>query len=199
MKFLKKNSESEILAENLRYEKGRSDKNRRIRELLLEEQACYCAYTEKKIGRLDSVEVEHFDPDKKFSDDYYNYYAVIRSANQKKMSVERKTKFANAAFFNSLFFQTSDGFAKRVAYISEEHIYEERSLEDVDAAMLIEYLSLNDPALVAERLNHVERLKELFENPESLFRYLSDHPEESSFPTAIEATFDVPMPKGNAE
>ena len=51
---------------------------------LLLEQSNFCAYTEKYITGLDSVEVEHFNASIKYNDDYFNYYAVIRSANSGK-------------------------------------------------------------------------------------------------------------------
>jgi hypothetical protein len=38
---------------------------------------------------IDSTDVEHFDPSKKGADDYFNYYATLRSANERK-----STKYA---------------------------------------------------------------------------------------------------------
>ena len=86
MKFLTKKDDSKILKEGLVYQENRAENNRRIRSLLVEEQHNFCAYTEKYFAELDSVEVEHLDASKKYDDDYYNYYAVIRAANERKIA-----------------------------------------------------------------------------------------------------------------
>lgn len=78
MKFLSKDPNSKILAENITYKKGATKNNSNLKELLLEEQKNFCAYTEKRIQETNSIEVEHFNPAKKYKDDYYNYYAVLR-------------------------------------------------------------------------------------------------------------------------
>ena len=193
MKYLKKDPASKIIEENLTYIENCTTTNRRLRELLEVEQNHFCAYTEKKISNLDSVEVEHFDPKLKGHDDYYNYYAVIRCANQKKTAKERKKRFSGAPFFESRFFQKPAGFADRIAYVAEDHVYEERSEKDEEAKMFIDYLSLNDFSLVVDRTNHISRLRALFDDSEALKAYLTSHPEETSFPTAIEAAFGITL------
>lgn len=81
MKFFGKNPDSEILRENLTYQENRSENNRRIKEILIQEQHNFCAYTEKYFEPMDSVEVEHFDSSIKYIDNYFNYYAVLRKPN----------------------------------------------------------------------------------------------------------------------
>ena len=76
MKFLSKNADSKILKEGLVYRAKGS--NTVLRNLLIEEQKNYCAYTEKFLQPLEQVDVEHFNSAKKGTpeDNYYNYYAV---------------------------------------------------------------------------------------------------------------------------
>jgi hypothetical protein len=103
MKFLSKSKESIILAEGLVYRQNSSKNNHRLKEMLMVEQKGYCAYTEKYLQPLDSVEVEHLDAAKKYADDYYNYYAVIRNANLYKQD----EKYSGAYFLDSLFFHNA--------------------------------------------------------------------------------------------
>jgi hypothetical protein len=158
MKFLTKNKDSEILAKAIVYKKNGD--NTRLRDMLLAEQCGFCAYTEKRVNRLDSVEVEHFNRTKKGADDYFNYYAVIRNANQRKIGKEKK--HAGAAFFNSLFFQDKKAFDARIRYVIGDSVYEETSSDDREASDLIDYLGFNDSCLHEERARHIRMLKDLF-------------------------------------
>lgn len=187
MKYLKKNSASEILKDNLKYIEGRS--NTELRRKLLEEQEGYCAYSECRVT-FGETDVEHFNSKLKNTDDYYNYYAVRTSVHRKKTQTERTEKFRerNAEFFTTLFFQSANGFAERIGYFAVDHIYEELDLNDTDAQYFIDFLSLNDPELVRERKRHIERLQEINEFSD-IRGYLNKYPEETNFPTAIEATF----------
>ncbi|MBN2719396.1 MAG: hypothetical protein JXX14_26330 [Deltaproteobacteria bacterium] len=189
MKYLKKSSESEILKAGLKYIEGRS--NTELRRKLLEEQNGYCAYSEKRVS-IEDTDVEHFNSNLKNGDDYYNYYAVGTSVHRRKTRIERTEKFRgrNTDFFKTLFFQTASGFGDRIGYFSDDHIYEELELNDTDAQLFIEFLSMNDPELVKERKRHIERLQEIsaFVNIEE---YLMKYPEEANFPTALEAEFDI--------
>ena len=194
MKYLKKTETSEILKQNLRYKSGNTENNRRIRELLVIEQNGYCAYTEKKLTGLDSVEVEHFNPVKKNEDDYYNYYSVIRRANQLKTRTENQTEFQGASFFESRFFQSQNGFEERIAFIPDDLKYEARSPDDKEAKQLINYLNLNDVDLITERRNQIIMLNDFCgDDSGTLKAYLKKHPERASFPTAIEAAFNITL------
>lgn len=102
MKFLTKKATSTILAENITYKKNVGENNKKLKNLLITEQFNFCAYTEKYLEPLDSVEVEHFNPSLKYHDNYYNYYAVVRNANLYKQD----EKYVGAAYFKSLFFKT---------------------------------------------------------------------------------------------
>ena len=84
MKFLKKQSDSKIIKENLSY--SNSSDRKEIRELLIAEQYEFCAYSERFIKKTDSVDIEHFNPTHKgtHTDNYYNWYAVLNWMNTHK-------------------------------------------------------------------------------------------------------------------
>ena len=75
MKFLTKYANSEILSNGLLYKKNSAINNRSLRDLLLKEQKGFCAYTEEYlIANTLCPEVEHFNSDKKYKDNYYSQY-----------------------------------------------------------------------------------------------------------------------------
>lgn len=189
MKFLGKNANSQILAEGLTYQKNRAGNNNRLKELLLKEQKKFCAYTEKYIQELDSSEVEHFNSTIKYTDNYYNYYAVIRKANQYK----KDEKYKTATFFHALFFQNKGDFNRRVKYI--DGTYEEIYQNDIEAKNLIDFLGFNHPNLFRQRQNHINRLKGIFEDAKydegQRIEYFRKNTEDISFVTAIEIEFNI--------
>jgi hypothetical protein len=191
MKFLAKNRDSAILAEGLTYKAN----NARLRERLLAEQMGFCAYTEKRVGDLDSVDVEHFDRTKKGRDDYFNYYATLHEANLRKMGKEKR--HAGAAFFTSLFFQNPGELAQRIRYVSGDGVYEEIEDTDEEARDLIDFLGFNDSCLSDERAQHVRRLRHLFRDArygaKQKRAWFTAHPEELSFITAIEAELELDL------
>jgi hypothetical protein len=193
MKFLTKDRNSVILAERLVYKEGDSRSNRRLSEKLLAEQKGFCAYTEKRVSGLDSVDVEHFDRSKKGHDDYFNYYAVLHGANLHKIGKEKRHE--GAAFFASLFFQDPVRFARRVRYVPGDAVYEETVEGDDEAASFIDFLGFNDSCLFDERVQHVRMLKDLFRDRgasvQQKIDWLTAHPEHLSFVTAVEAELGI--------
>jgi len=117
MKFFEKNPASKINQQGLVYKENRSKANAEILKLLLLEQKNFCSYTEKYIQELDACEVEHFDASKKYNDNYLNYYAVIRKANQYK----KDAQYAGASFFTNLFFQQPNGFNSRIKFVGGQY------------------------------------------------------------------------------
>ncbi len=186
MKLLGKTPNSEIIAEGLTYQENRSRNNKRLLELLLSEQRNFCAYTEKYVQGLDSTEVEHFNSAIKYWDDYYNYYAVLRKANEYK--IKKDNTYRNAGFLDNLFFQNNDDFSRRVHYV--DGVYEETDAMDIEAKNFIDFLGFNEHPLYQDRKNHVERLKESFENAgwdsQRCLDYFRTYPNELSFITALE-------------
>lgn len=195
MKFLTKDSGSDILASGMTYQKNKAENNRLLKEKLLIEQHQFCAYTEKYIQELDSVEVEHFDSSKKYADDYFNYYVVLRWANSHKRDVKYQKK--KAAFFSTLFFQDQTEFDRRVQYDASDLVYEEVDIADSEAIELIDFLGFNHHNLFEQRRKHINRLKSIFKDAgysiAQILDYLQRHPEELRFITAIEAEFGIDL------
>lgn len=190
MKFLSKNANSDILAANLTYTHN-SNLNSILKVRLSAEQYNFCAYTEKYLQPLDSVEIEHLNSAIKYNDNYYNYYAVIRNANLYK----KDELYVGAPFFDSLFFQNSEDFNNRIAFAN--NIYYEVNEIDTEARDFIDFLGLNHPTLSQQRSNHVKRLRGVFENAnytdEEISNYFSTHLEELSHITAIEKEFEMEL------
>ncbi len=117
--------------DNLTYQKGVSNAVLKLR--LLNEQKNFCAYTEKYIeSGIDADEVEHFNPGIKYSDDYFNYYTTLRSANQRKISKYKEHR--NAGFFKHTFLSKYEEFNARIKY--EDFVYESTNEEDNEAKAL---------------------------------------------------------------
>jgi len=193
MRFLAKNPDSPILKQNLQYLVNNPANNKNLKMLLLEEQKNFCAYTEKYVDGLDSVEVEHFNAAKKYRDDYYNYYAVLRKANIYK----KDEKYKDAPFFDSLFFQTPDEFSKRIIYVKGDFIYMKIDVNDTEAAGFIDFLGLNQKELTENRKRHIARLKVIFSlahfNYDKGIEYFRKHKDELKFITAIEVELDIDL------
>jgi hypothetical protein len=188
MKFLTKNPNSEILVEGLVYTASR---NTRLRTKLLDEQKNFCAYTEKFITKIDSVEVEHFNPSIKYKDDYYNYYTTLRYANERKIGMEKK--FDGFEFFKNRFFQSKEEFSKRITYRDFDYVPVNEN--DIDAKGLIDFLGFNDDYLYSERIKHIQRLKfslGTFTKDEILL-YFRKFREQLSYVTAIEDAFEIDL------
>jgi hypothetical protein len=197
MKFLPKKFDSDILAQHLTYKRGQAENNRRLKEALMAEQNGFCAYTEKFLEPLDSVEVEHFDWTKKYNDDYFNYYAVLREANLYKQDQQ----FAGALFFESRFFQEVGELRRRIGYRPKGAIdfgeYYALDDSDTEANALIAFLGFNDPRLSRQRQSAIEYLKStmIIANwgAHEMVDYLKKHRTLLSFPTAIEAEFGIDL------
>jgi len=189
MKFLSKYAASDILTLELTYKKNASENNRKLKELLVQEQCNFCAYTEKYLDPLDSVEVEHLNSSLKYRDDYYNYYAVIRNANLYKQD----EKYVGASFLNSLFFQNAETFSAKIGF--RQNTYYEIDEYDNEAVDFIDFLGLNHPTLSEQRSKHIKRLKESFGeagySKEDILGFFHRNKDQLSFCTAIEAEFDI--------
>ena len=120
MKFFGKRPDSKILADELVYRKGNASNNSKIKEILIEEQFNFCAYTEKYFDNLDSIDVEHFNSNIKGSDDYYNYYAVLHKPN---LIFKQDEKYRYSKFFETRFYQDQHQLNKRITYIKNEYNY----------------------------------------------------------------------------
>jgi hypothetical protein len=191
MKFLSKSNESNIFQQGLVYRRNAAKTNHQLKQLLVVEQNGYCAYTEKYLQPLDAVEVEHLDTAKKYADDYYNYYAVIRKANLYK----KDEKYRGASFLESLFFHNAVAVSERIGF--KENVFYEVDENDVEARAFIDFLNLNHPALSGQRATHLALLQSTFNDgrydKEAIVRYFKKHPEQLSFLTALEAGLGIPL------
>ena len=187
MRYLNKSNESQILQQGWRY--ATSHHRPKIREELLKrEQKGFCAYTEKYIVQeMDSPEIEHFDERLKNTadDSYWNWYAVIRRANQIKM----KKKIAD---FLPILQPYDTSLPSRVRY--ENGAFRPVNNNDTEAANLIEFLGWNDPTLANYREKTVRRLKDMHRNffsgdDAAFLDYIKENPENLSFITVLEAEF----------
>ena len=183
MKFLSKNNTSEIFINELVYRSKKDNSSLNLK--LLIEQKNFCAYTEKYIQGNDSTEVEHFNPSLKESDDYYNYYAAVTTANKYK-------KYKGASFFENLFFQNEVELKKRISF--SNNIFFEIDEADIEARDFIDFLGLNHPKLYEERSSHVLIMKSCFSSPDYTIEKIKEHfilyKSHLSFITALNAAFN---------
>jgi hypothetical protein len=183
MKFLSKKADSKILKAGIVY-KLRGN-NTVLRNLLIEEQHNYCAYTEKYLQPLDQVDIEHIDSFIKgtVNDDYYNYYAVITTANKYK----KDRHYREASFLQNKFYQNQDELDRRIGF--SNNIFFEIDDNDTEARDFIDFLGLNHPKLSDERKLHVKRISGLFENSgfdlDKIKGHFKKYPSELSFITAL--------------
>src|SRR5688572_27920598 len=75
MKRIFKNTDSEVILNNIKYKKG---DNKKLSSILLKEQKNFCAHTEEYIGINDAADIEHFNPNLKYleTDSYQNCFTV---------------------------------------------------------------------------------------------------------------------------
>lgn len=193
MKFLSKHTDSKILIENFVYKKNSPKNNKKLKEMLLNEQKNFCAYTEKYISELDSIEVEHFNSSKKYNDDYFNYYAVVRKSNEYK--IKKDKIYLNNNFFSSLFFQDKKEFNNRILFV--DNMYVETNEDDQEAKDLIDFLGFNHQKLFVQRLRHINRLRQNFKDANysknECIEYFKEYKEDLSFITAIEKEFELDL------
>jgi len=175
-------------AEGVAYkDKGHNEK---LRQVLIDEQQWFCAYTERRFRSDDTIAIEHFDKRLKGTpqDDHNNWYAVLQKANQLKRRKEKKHE--GATFFETRFFQHKEQLEARIGYEPVDGIYFERNENDAEARDLLDFLSVNERPRVVDRLRHINRLKCLFEDMgyshAEMLTYFSKHPEELDFVTALE-------------
>ena len=185
MKFLGKKKGSSIVADGIRY--NSKSGNEELRTRLIKEQSGFCAYTEKYIEPLDSVDVDHFDPRKKDTpeDGYTNWYAVLHKQNQKRpRKTESHLPLPNPA--HPQMTGTIEFLAGQFVPVDEK---------DVETRNLIKWLGLDSFALLKQIQNHLSRIKFLRaqKQEEEFLKYLNEHPRELSFISALEKEFNLKL------
>lgn len=189
MNYLSKLEDSIILVEKWVYSTKNHRKNLRIRNVLLEEQRGYCAYTEDFMTPTHAVDVEHFDDRLKntANDNYWNYYAVNHRWNSKKRSIVE---------FLPIMQPYDVTLKDRVFYADGEFQVVDEG--DIEAKNLISFLSWNDPSLAECRADVVATWKdmrdELFHGDEDKFiAYLRKRPENLRFITVLRVELGIDL------
>lgn len=183
MKFLVKTSADLEALSGLSYENTTDRK--KARELLAVSQRNFCAYSERYIKELDSEELEHFDNRLKGTseDGPSNWHLVVRW-----MNAHKRRKIENYEPLPDL-----------DEHLNFDLIYKgglfRSASEDCAVENLLTFLGVNRPEVVAERTNHVNRLRLLQQMaPEALIESLGNHPEEYAYPTALKAELGIELP-----
>lgn len=186
MMFLMKSPCSKILLESMKYIVGYTQNNRDLKELLAEEQGGYCAYSEKYLMPMDSVDVEHFDSSLKNTagDNYFNWYAVIHKVNQKKGAKK-------LADFQPILAPWSEQVSERIEY--RAGLFVPVDPADKAAKNLIDYIEANNAVVFEQRRKHIENLKELrgLLPKEMFLKVIRSDPKYSSFLSAISVELGI--------
>jgi len=146
MRRIIKKPDSAIIQKNLVYKKG---DNKELSSILLKEQKNFCAYTEEYIGINDAVDVEHFNPNLKYSDadSYQNWFMVKHKPNNLKRT----------NWIEPILHPTEQDFEQRLIYSDGYFFY---NPEDIATKNLIDLLNLNDEIFVKNRKKYIERRKD---------------------------------------
>jgi len=156
--------------------------------MLVEEQQGFCAYTEKYVTPIDACEIDHFDDTKKDQPDdgYWNWYAVLRWANLMKRPIQEHLPILDP---------NSDYVSDRIVY--SNGLFSPVNEDDLEAQNLINLLKWNDPGLVEERAEHIERIrwmKDRFDGSDLDFaEFIKRKPRNLSYITALEAELGLKL------
>lgn len=184
-----KNPTSSILTNGLRYQANNGANNKKIAELLLQEQKGYCAYTDELISRTDAKDIEHFNPYLKgTANDHYNNWFVVKHQWNK----EKSQKWAD---FQPVLHPTTPDFEDRIIYISGDYI---AAPNDEEASNLIKLLQLDDLMLAEKRKKYINRRKKEIaalgpgHSPATYFTILMEEEMNNVlYPRAIKEEFGV--------
>ena len=151
-----KNLLSPIVLNELNYIVGNSANNKKIADLLLDEQKKFCAYTDEYISRTDAGDIEHFDPTLKDTaqDNYYNWFIVKHQWNK-----EKSNKWAKC---QPVLHPTADDFEERIIYVDGDYVA--KLSTDIEAVNLIKLLKLDDAALAEKRKKYIARKRMEIDN-----------------------------------
>lgn len=183
MRFATNRPDSKILAEGLVYKPN--GRNRRLCNLLLEEQHQFCAYTERFAEPDHCMNVEHFDDRIKGEpeDGYTNWFAAYQRVNLRKPGL---------ASFGKPVCSPADVTPDR--YIYRDHEFHPAEESDFKLANLIELLRLNEREFVQARQQHLAFVRDLAEScgmtREAFFEFVEGRPKLLSYVSALESAFE---------
>jgi hypothetical protein len=149
MRRINKPVDSAVLTKDLKYKNGGD--NKKLSEVLCQEQHNICAYTETYLGRADKKDIEHFNPTVKGSseDNYENWFLVKAQWNS-----EKGTKWSQ---YQPVLHPTATDFEERIIYYEGD--YDASSPTDEEAINLIRLLKLDDADLASTRKRYIKRIK----------------------------------------
>ena len=181
MKFLHKAPDTLAGYETLTYPKDRVS----AREALCRIQRNFCAYSERYLKPLDSVDVEHFDPRLKNteSDGIRNWHAVIHWLNMRKSNrIEEFEPLPDLQIWTDARVTYRNGFF-------------ECDEADEETKNLIDFLGVNRKEVYDERTKHVARIRRMMDKigGEELIELLAESPDDLSFPTALATELGLPV------
>lgn len=162
--------------------------NKKLANVLCDEQHNICAYTETYLGRSDKKDIEHFNPQlKETSDDSYQNWFLVKA----QWNGEKASKWDA---YQPIMHPKDDEFDQRIIYFEGEYIA--ASADDVEAINLIRLLKLDDHELAIERRCYLENLKETLElSGKNVQQYIDDllvmRPSLIYFIRAIEEELNV--------
>ncbi len=177
---------SAIIKERLIY-KIKGD-NKRLTQILNNEQHCICAYTELHLGRGVAMSVDHFDPTLKGTkaDSYENWFLVSAEWNN-----EKSKKWSD---YQPVLDPTDVDFEQRIIYIDSS--YAAADPVDIYAANLVRLLKLDDSRMATRRKAYIKRKKEEIaergiSSQQFIDKLLVDYPEGIYFIRALEEELNV--------
>jgi uncharacterized protein (TIGR02646 family) len=186
MRRVIKKTDSQILLQKLKYKKGNKH-NKRIAEILMEEQKHFCAYSDERVKSTDAMDVEHFNPKLKYSDmdSYENWFFVKHKVNNQK-----STKWD---LLQPVLHPTAHDFEDRIVYFDGDYIVANKG--DEEAENLIKLLNLDDAKLAKERKSYIQSRKMSIEKYGDALEYfkvkLKIEPAFINYPRAIKEEFGV--------
>ncbi len=176
---------SAIVQQGLYYKKGN---NKPLYELLLAEQKRFCAYTDEYISRPDAADIDHFNPQLKFTqaDDYQNWFVVKHQWNN-----EKRAKWDT---FQPVLHPTAGDFESRIVYFEGDYFAKDE--QDDAANNLVKLLNLDDPMLADKRKRYIKRKRDEInstnQDPYTFFHELiTSCIEGILYPRAIKEAFGV--------
>jgi hypothetical protein len=183
MRYFNKCANSEIVSSGFLYSK--QSQRLKIARILVTEQNGFCAYSEKFFCNIDTINIEHFDPRLKNTnqDNYNNWYATQTSMNLKK------AKYIDR--FLPILHPSDSTLQKRITYI--DGLYAPTDDADIEASNLIGFLGFNRIDLVEDRSTHIETLRYLMAHleEEKFLNFLMSKRSLLSYATAIEHEFNI--------
>jgi flavodoxin len=188
MRRAEKKLDSKIVKNDLKYLEGNSVNNKKIADVLFDDQNMFCAYTDEYISRTDAKDIEHFNPTLKGTDldNYNNWFIVKHQWNKEKSSKWEK--------FQPVLHPTANDFEERLVYFMGD--YYAKSQDDIETINLISLLKLDDAHLAEKRKKYIKRRTEeiqLSKMEASLYfkELISEEPFHVHYPRAIKEEFGI--------